>query len=268
MEINRSNILEIVNGLNIKAIKQYGQNFLSDPKYSSLIVESLNPSKEDIVLEIGPGLGSLTHFLIQKSDDVTAVDIDDRMIKFLSVQYEGSKNLRLVGADILRYDVSNYDMILGNLPYYITTDIIIYILLKAEKAKRLVFMVQKEAYPRFSSKVNEDGYGPISILISMLGNIKKITNVGAGAFYPNPHVDSLVFQIDIDLSKRTNETFVLYKFIKSLFLNKRKTILNNLSGYLKDKEKAEQILNKCEVPNNKRPEELSLEHFKNIFSNI
>lgn len=263
MEINESNINELVRKCGLNPNKSLGQNFLTNAKVSEQIAHEIDFESAKNVLEIGPGLGSVTHFL--SSLNLTAVDVDRRMIDFLKIQYEKNTNISLVLSDILRHDVSGYDKVVGNLPYYITTDIITYLLLNAKNANEMVFMIQREAFPRFAAKVNEYGYGPIAILLSLIGEVKKCFMVKASSFYPNPHVDSLVFKVNIDLDKRTQENFKIYKLAKNLFLNKRKTILNNLSMYTHDKAKASEILTELGIEFTKRPENISVEQYVGIF---
>ncbi len=263
MEINKSNVSEIVRKCGLNPNKNLGQNFLSEPDVCKRITSLISPKQEEKVLEIGPGLGSLTHYM--SSYDLTAVDIDDRMIDFLKVLYQDNSNIKFVRQDILKHDVSQYDYIIGNLPYYITTEVITNLILKANKAKKMVFMVQKEAFTRFSAKVNQDGYSPIAILISYLGIIKKEFLVGQSNFYPNPHVDSLVFSIEIDLNNRTSRNLGAYKLAKQLFLNKRKTIQNNLTNLIKSKEAAITCLNNLNIEPNTRPEQIEAHKYLEIY---
>ena len=125
MEINKSNIFEIVNKADLKPDKDYGQNFLVESQICERIVDALNLEEKDIVIEVGPGLGSLTHFLSMKKCNVSAIDIDRRMIDFLSVVYKDT-NVKIIENDIRKVDVSNYTKIVGNLPYNITTETIQY----------------------------------------------------------------------------------------------------------------------------------------------
>ena len=263
MEINKTNIQEIVKTLNLSPNKNLGQNFLIAPEISEKITSLISPNKNQKVLEIGPGLGSLTHFL--SSYDLTVVDIDYRMVDFLNTVYKDNSNIKVIKKDILRFDVSDFDFVVANLPYYITTDIITYLLLKAKKAQKFVFMVQKEAFSRFSAKCKEDGYGPISILVSYLGNAKKEFIVGQSNFYPNPHVDSLVFSIELNPENHNTRNLGAYKLAKTMFLNRRKTIFNNLSSFLKDKDSATNYLNELNVPLNKRPEELEPSFYLDLY---
>ena len=123
MEINRSNIFEIVNKADLKPDKDYGQNFLVEPQICERIVSALNIEKNDIVIEVGPGLGSMTHFLSNFDNEITVVDIDRRMVDFLNIVYQNS-NVKIVENDIRKVDVSNYTKVIGNLPYNITTETI------------------------------------------------------------------------------------------------------------------------------------------------
>ena len=138
MEINRSNILDIVNNSNAHPDKDYGQNFLVEPEVCKKIVNALDTQKDESVLEIGPGLGSLTHFLNEQTKNLTVVDIDERMIAFLKLIY---KDVNIVQNDIRKHAVSIYDKIIGNLPYNITSETIVYLLLNAIKAKKIVLMI-------------------------------------------------------------------------------------------------------------------------------
>lgn len=265
MEINKNTIFDIVKKCSLRPNRSLGQNFLIDPSVSSRIVDALNIAEEETILEIGPGLGTLTHYLSLKPNPIELVELDKTMVDFLEVVYKDFNNIKIIHKDILKVNVSSYDKIVGNLPYYITTDIIVYILLNAAKCRKLVFMVQKEAYPRFSAKVNEDGYGPTAILVSLLGEVKKVISVGANSFYPNPHIDSIVFEIEFDLGKKTKANYEIYRLAKALFANRRKTILNNLSSLIGSKDKALQMLNQLNIKETLRPENLSKQDYANLY---
>lgn len=265
MEINKKTILEIIQKSALHPNKGLGQNFLVDPAISSKIVNALEIKDGDKILEIGPGLGSLTHFLAATNNEIDVVEIDSKMVDFLNVIYEDAKNINVIHKDVLKIDFKEYDKIVGNLPYYITTEIITKILLGAEKCKKMIFMIQKEAFPRFFNKVNEPSYSPVGILISLLGDIKKICNVGGNSFYPNPHIDSIVFEISINPNMKTKSSFEIYRLAKSLFSNRRKTILNNLSMVLQDKEKAASLLAQLNIKDNLRPENLSTQDYINLY---
>ena len=257
MEINRSNVFEIANKADLKPDKDYGQNFLVEPQICEKIVAALNLEEKDTVIEIGPGLGSLTHFLSLEKSDVTVVDIDRRMVDFLKIVYKDS-NVKIIENDIRKVDISNYTKVVGNLPYNITTETIQYFLLNATKAEKMVFMIQSETLNHFVDTSGKE-YGPTSVLIHLLGNIQKLFTVKAGSFYPAPKCSSVVFAIDIDANKDRLKAINAFKISKQLFLNRRKTILNNLVNYLKDKDMANKVCDDLNINPLSRPEQLSPE---------
>ena len=263
MEINRDNVFEIINKAGLQPDKDYGQNYLLDVSICERIVNLLEINGSESTLEIGPGLGSLTHFIALHKCPITLVDIDQRMVDFLKVVY-AKDNINFVREDIRKHDVSIYDKIIGNLPYNITTETIVYLLENAQKAKKMVLMCQAEAFNRFNDLSGKE-YGPASILVHLLGRIKKELIVKPGSFYPSPKCSSIVFTISFTSDADRKLALEVYKMAKNLFLNRRKTIYNNLSNFLGDKAKAECILNELQISLNKRPEELSPEVFVNIY---
>ena len=254
MEINRSNITEIVNKADLRPDKDYGQNFLIEPQICERIVSSLDIQEKDSVIEVGPGLGSLTHFLSLYNNDITVVDIDKRMIDFLIIVYQNS-NIKIVENDIRKVDVSSYSKVIGNLPYNITTEAIQYFLLKASNAKRMVFMIQSETFNHFFD-VSGKEYGPTSVLIHLLGKIEKLFTVKPGSFYPVPKCNSTVFVIDINENVDRLKAIDAFKVAKQLFINRRKTIQNNLLTYLKNKDLAYEVCDKLHINPLSRPEQL------------
>ena len=260
MEINRGNILEIVNNSNARPDKDYGQNFLVEPQVCYRIVQSLDIHEGDKVLEIGPGLGSLTHFLEETKQSVDVVDIDERMIAFLKLVYGNSSNIRIIQNDIRRHDVSGYTKIIGNLPYNITTETIVYLLLNAKNVKKIVLMIQSDTFAHFFD-VSGKEYGPASVLLHLLGESKKLFQVKPGSFYPSPKCNSVVFSIDISPMCEVEEAKQVYSLAKNLFLNRRKTILNNLQNVIKNKDVAIQVLEQVNIPITQRPEEISSDKY-------
>ena len=257
MEINRSNIFEIINKASLQPDKDYGQNFLVEPEISNKIVQALKIDEKDSVIEVGPGLGSLTHFLSLTNARITVVDIDLRMTNFLKVVYQNN-DIEIIENDIRKVDVSRYDKVIGNLPYNITTEAIQYFLLNANNVKRMVFMIQSETYNHFSDTSGKE-YGPTSVLIHLLGNIEKLFSVKAGSFHPVPKCSSVVFAINIDATKNRESAIKAFKLAKQLFANRRKTILNNLVNYLKDRDAANKVCEDLKINPLARPEQLAPE---------
>ena len=260
MEINRSNIFEIVSKANLRPDKDYGQNFLVEPDIAKRIIDSLEINKEDSIIEVGPGLGSLTHFLSAYDNPIEIVDIDLRMTNFLKVVYQDSNNIKIVENDIRKTNVSKYTKVVGNLPYNITTETIQYFLINAINAKTMVFMIQSETYNHFSDVQGKE-YGPTSVLIHLLGNIEKIFTVKAGSFYPVPKCNSVVFAINIDTRVERNAAIRAFKIAKQLFANRRKTIQNNLLNYLKDKDAVISLCDDLSINPLLRPEQISPEMY-------
>ena len=267
MEINRSNIYDIVNNSNARPDKDYGQNFLVEPDICKRIVDSADLNPNERVLEIGPGLGSLTNFISQQNNNLTVVDIDERMIAFLKLIYKDGVNI--IQEDIRNHNVSGYQKIIGNLPYNITSETIVYLLMNAASAIKITLMVQSDAFPHFLDIQGKE-YGPSSVLLHLLGESKKLFQVKPGCFYPTPKCGSTVFEININPKCNLAEAKAVYGFTKRLFLNRRKTISNNLQNVVKDKELVNKILNECQIVLTKRPEEISpLDYLKlyRVYSN-
>ena len=265
MEINQKVLSQIFNDLGLKANKDLGQNFLTDPNVCEKISSSLEVNKEDTLLEVGGGLGSLTHFLNGRCDNFDVVDLDIRMCNFLESVYKNDINI--INDDVRNIELKKYTKIIGNLPYYITTELVTKFVLEAENCSQMVFMIQTEAVNRFID-VSGKEYGPASVLIHLLGDAKRLFSVKPGSFCPIPKCGSIVFRIDIKEKENRDKYLSVYKMAKVLFLNRRKTILNNLNNYLGDKEKSQKTLQNLNIPITKRPEELSPKQYLEIFDEI
>ena len=254
MEINRNNIIELVNEFMVKPDKDYGQNFLIDPNICKRIVDSIDINEGEKILEVGPGLGSLTHFFIDKKCEYQGIDIDKRMIEFLEFNYKYD-HISFVLNDIRKQDISSHDKIIGNLPYNITTETIVYLLINAKKCSKMVLMCQSETLSHFIDTKGKE-YGPVSILIHLLGEIKSLFVVKPGSFYPSPKCNSTVFEIELNSKNNREIALETYSLCKKLFINRRKTIQNNLNAFLKDKDKTIKVLNELGIPLTSRPEEI------------
>lgn len=262
MEINRSNVFEIVEKASLKPDKDYGQNFLVEPQLCERIVDALEIQDKDAVVEVGPGLGSLTYFLSLTNGDISVVDIDKRMVDFLNIVYKDS-GIKIIENDIRKVNVSKYNKVLGNLPYNITTETIQYFLVNAEKAQKMVFMIQSETFAHFYD-VSGKEYGPTSVLIHLLGKIERLFTVKPGSFYPAPKCNSVVFAINIDTRVNRISAIKAFNLAKQLFVNRRKTIQNNLLSYLKNKDMVNKLCNDLNINPLSRPEQLSPEIYLSI----
>ena len=251
--------------------KRYGQNFLQNEFIANKIVDSISPSKDDLIIEIGPGAGAITKRLKKYNSYLIAYEIDEDTKKYL-LPLEDAKT-KIIYKDFLETDLKQdissikYDniFIIGNLPYYITTPIIEKVIDSQIMPQSLTIMVQKEVGERFMASPHTKEYGYMTVLLNYWFNIEKITDVNKTEFYPMPKVDSMV----IKLSKKEAEK-IDYKKFKSILMSsfqfKRKTIYNNLKTY--NKEKLECILQKHNATLSSRAEELDLETFIDLSKNL
>ena len=257
--MNEKEYFEGVRSYTLLAKKEVGQNFLINPSTAKAIVDALAVQEGESVLEIGFGAGSLTYFLSKTKGKVEGIDIDEAMVAKLQKDFSYSDNLTLHQGNAMRFDYSSYDKIVGNLPYYITSGILENVLLGASKAKRAVFMIQKEASDRIFAKPGNKDYGPLSILFSLSGKAKRILFVPRSDFSPPPHIDSVVFAFDFNENR--GDLKKAYILVGKLFLNRRKTIFNNLKNIVKEGEIAKNILELHGISLNQRPEELTPEQY-------
>lgn len=258
--MNVNEYFEQIKSYKLLANKSLGQNFLVNPSMAEKIVSFLEINEEDNVLEIGAGLGSLSYFLAKTSGKSELIDVDERMVTYLTEQFKTTKNVTVKRQNVLKHDLSSFTKIVGNLPYYITSSIIEKILLEATNAKEIVLMTQKEVYP----KLLKGNKSPLSLFLNYVCDISSSIDVGRNNFLPVPHVDSVVFKLTPNEKIKNKENKDLYKLIKQLFLQRRKNILNNLTNFVKNKENSRKILDKLVIDINKRPEELSIEFYINL----
>jgi 16S rRNA (adenine1518-N6/adenine1519-N6)-dimethyltransferase len=245
---------------NSHAKKELGQNFLVNQKTIDEIINLINVKNNDKLLEIGPGLGALTNDLIGKTKNYTVVEYDAKFVDYLNRAY-GAKEIHIIKNNILKYKDYSANKIIGNLPYYITSDILLYIAVHFEHLEKAVCMIQKEAYERITAKKGTKEYNVLNIILEYVFNITKNMNVSKTSFFPMPQVDSVV----ITLEKREG---IEYNFIKPLltctramFLNRRKTIYNNLNSLVKNKDKTLDILKDLKLTPTARAEDLELNDF-------
>ena len=259
--LDKTKYFEEVKSYKFIANKSLGQNFLVDPNIAEKIVEKLDQNESDNTLEIGAGLGSLSYFLAQKDGHKTLIDVDEKMLMFLSEKFKNIKDLQVKRENILKSDLNGYTKIIGNLPYYITSGIIEHILLNAINAKKIVLMCQKEVYP----KLTKSNISPLSILLNYVSDISQPMNVSRNAFAPIPHVDSVVFELvpNPNIKNETNRD--VYRLIEKLFLHRRKNILNCLSSVCPTREEAKKVLLQCGFSENLRPEQFKIEDFQKLY---
>lgn len=253
--------------------KKYGQNFIVDKNIIHSIISKSSIDKETLVIEIGPGAGSLTSELGKVAGYVIAYEIDKEVKPILEKNIE--KNTEIIYDDFLKRNVwedlekYNYKKIyvVANLPYYITTPIIMKLIQDKLNIDKIVVMVQKEVGNRFKAKPNTKDYNSLSIFLNYYYTVEKLLDVSRNVFIPKPNVDSIV----VSLTKKANKIKVdneqiFFKLVKDAFKQKRKTLKNNLKGY--DLEKVEEILKRHNLNLNVRAEALSIEIFAEIANNL
>ncbi len=261
----------------ISANKNLGQNFLIENSVIQTIVDSANISKEDIVLEIGPGLGTLTKELLQKAKKVIAIELDEKMIQILTDRFCFYDNFELMNQDVLKVDLKkiiekeqaheNHVKIVANLPYYITTPIIMKLLEEKLPITSITVMVQKEVADRLTAIPGQKDTGAITYCVYYYTEPSKVMIVPSSFFLPAPKVDSEVIHLKIrkkpPVVLKSEEMF--FRIIKASFLQRRKTLANGLTnGGICSKNEAKQILEKMNLNENVRGENLTIEQFAQI----
>lgn len=266
----------------ISANKSLGQNFLIDDEVVNNIIESAKISKNDLVIEIGPGLGTLTARLLEKAGKVIAVELDTRMIEILKNRFEIYDNFELLNEDILKVNLKELILsnekeytqvkIVANLPYYITTPIIMKLLEDRLKIESITVMVQKEVADRIVEKPGDKESGAITYSVYYYSYPRKICFVSKECFIPSPEVDSEVIQLQIRKEPivKVKDEEMFFKVIKASFMQRRKTLLNGLinGGLISNKDEGKNILTKLEIPENIRGEKLTTEQFAQIADEI
>lgn len=255
----------------IVAKKSLGQNFLKDESIIQRIVEVSGANKQTDIIEIGPGLGAVTKYLVTEGKSLTAVEIDERLYENLENCFSGYDNFRLIKQDILKTDINSLitdnTIIVANLPYYITTPIITNILENRYKLKSMTVMVQHEVAKRICADEKSRDYGALSVLCNYYCNTEIQFIVDRFSFDPVPKVTSAVVKMDfLDEPKvKPDDEKEFFRVVKCAFSNRRKTFVNCLMGsYSFSREQANSILNACDINIMARGETLSLEDFKKI----
>ncbi|MCQ2752670.1 MAG: 16S rRNA (adenine(1518)-N(6)/adenine(1519)-N(6))-dimethyltransferase RsmA [Bacilli bacterium] len=246
------------------ANKELGQNYLTNPKIAEKMVELLDIKPTDNVLEVGAGFGALSVFLLDSHyKTITLNEVDPRAVSYLDDLVEHARRAYVVNKSALKLDAKSYNKVIGNLPYYITNDLLEHFFAKCD-AERYIFMVQKEVLNRLVCHENTADYGPLAILVNYLGEIKKEFDVGKENFLPTPHIASTVFSLN-KKAKQKIDKYQYLQFLKRMFLHRRKTIYNNLSLYLMNKEKAKKILDDLKISILTRPEQITPKTYLSIF---
>ena len=257
----------------IKFKKSLGQNFLSDKNLLNKIGEYAELTKDDNVLEIGAGAGTLTKVLASRAGHVLSYEIDKNLKDKLELLTHEYKNLNFIFDDFMRAETSeifkaqNFKVV-ANIPYYITTPIIFKLMQESARILTMIFMVQKEVAERFASKENCKDYGITSVVIQSVADVKLLKIVNKECFTPAPKVDSALVEIKINLNKfNIKDLDKFSKFVHCCFSMRRKTLVNNITkNYNLSKEKIINLLSLLEYNENVRPEQISVQNYVALFN--
>lgn len=270
----------ILNTYKIQANKSLGQNFLIDDCVIEKIIEASNIEKEDLIIEIGPGLGVLTERLLKKSNNVVVIELDKKMIEILQNRFCLNRNLEIINNDVLKVDLEkliknkkeqtniNKVKIVANLPYYISTPIIMKLLENRLEISEIIVMVQKEVAQRLGAETGKREAGAITYAVEYYAKATPIIDVPKESFIPSPKVESQVIKLEVRQNPKieVEDEKLLFNIIQKSFMQRRKTLSNALinNRILDSKEEVEKMFKTLEIPSNVRGENLTLEEFGKI----
>ena len=275
MEYSPKKMQQNLDEKNFRFKKNFGQNFIVDKNVIENIIKSADIDEETLVIEIGPGAGSLTTALVTKAKNVLCYEIDENLRPILNENLNDYSNVKIIFKDFLECDVKKdieefeYKKlyVVANLPYYITTPIINKIIDDKIDVEKIVIMVQKEVGDRFKANPGSKDYNSLSIFLKYYFDINKVLDVSRNVFLPKPNVDSIV----VEFVKKKDKLYVkneelFFKLVKDSFRQKRKTLRNNLKNY--DLDKIESVLRKYDMNLTTRAEQISIEIFADIANNL
>lgn len=269
------NTIEILQKYNFTFQKKFGQNFLIDTRVLERIIAQAEITKDDMVLEIGPGIGTMTQYLCENAREVVAVEIDNSLIPILEDTLSEYHNVTVINDDILKVDINKLVeehnagkpiKVVANLPYYITTPIIMGLFEKKVNVDSITVMVQKEVADRMKSGPGSKDYGALSLAVQYYSKPEIVANVPPNCFMPRPNVSSAVIRLKLydEMAVKVENENLLFRLIRASFNQRRKTLVNGIknSGELNyTKEQVVEALAKMGLNENIRGEALTLEQF-------
>lgn len=265
----------LLNKYKLKANKNLGQNFLINQQIIDDIVKVANVNEDDLIIEIGPGLGSLTSKLADNAKKVVAIELDQNMIEILKERFSLYKNVEIIHGDIMKVDLKEIIgeeknvKIVANLPYYITTPIVMKLLEENLKMKSITVMVQKEVGERFCAIPGGKEYGAITVSINYYSDPKIVLDVPKDNFNPIPEVDSCVVQLKLKKNHiELKDKKLFFRLIKIAFSQRRKNIGNSLTGIGMTKQEVKEMLEALSLDINLRAENLSINQYAQIANYI
>lgn len=277
-----STIKKVMGENGVTFSKGLGQNFLVNPTVCPRMADAVRESTDGKigVLEIGAGVGVLTKELLERCEKVVCVELDTRLFPVLDDTLSGYDNLTLINADILKVDLEKVIeehfegveiFVCANLPYYITSPVIMRLLEEKLPFKKIIVMVQKEAGDRLCAKVGTRESGAVTVAVNYYAKARKLFDVSRGSFMPSPNVDSCVIELDLTQKGdyKVKDEKLFFKMIKSAFAQRRKTILNSISsGMGIDKAKLSQAIENAGLSQTARAEALTMEELTDLSNKI
>ncbi len=274
-------IKKIVGKYKFKFSKSLGQNFLIDENIIFKIIDGAEISSDDNVVEIGPGIGTLTQYLSEAAKNVLAIEIDKNLIPILDETLSNYTNIEVVYGDVLQLDLNELIKskfpgervkVVANLPYYVTTPIIMKFLEEEAPVKDIVVMMQKEVADRLNAKPSTKDYGSLSVAVQYYCDTEIITKVPKTVFMPQPNVESTVIRLKVLDEPRVHihDPKIFFRVVRASFGKRRKTLLNSLSfsDLNLDKDVLREVLEKSNIDPNRRGESLDIDEFAVLSNNI
>ncbi|AZT89439.1 ribosomal RNA small subunit methyltransferase A [Caldicellulosiruptor changbaiensis] len=271
--ITISELLSLLEKYSLKPNKKLGQNFLIDENIVRKIVNLAKIDQKE-VLEIGAGPGTLTTFLSQKAKKVFAVEIDKKILNVLKEVCQNLLNVEIINEDFLKLNVKNLTnsqklCVVGNLPYYVTSQILFKLFEDRNYIESFTIMVQKEVAQRLLAKPGSKDYGILTVAMNFYCKVEDFFHVSKNVFFPRPEVDSTVLKVSFKEDIPDVDEKKFFKIVHACFSTRRKTILNSLSKSLEiEKAKLKSILEKASLQENLRAEDLSLDHFVRLYKEL
>lgn len=253
--------------------KKLGQHFLNNEFIAEKIVSFADIRKDDTVLEIGPGKGILTSILLKKAKKVIAVEIDDKLVRFLKKRFLDAQNLDLVHKDFLKYDLSPFSekiKVIGNLPYNIGTRIIKYMIDYKGIFSKMIFLLQKEVAERIAASPGKKSYGSLSIFMQLHYEVETLMNISPESFSPHPKIFSTLIKMKSkkQLPRQFDNPELFYKVVKLAFLHRRKKIKNNLRPLFTEQNDLKKVSREAGIDLEQRGEMLSIQEYLKLTHSI
>lgn len=269
MDLKDIKTQELVKKYNFKFSKSLGQNFLVDDSVLDDIVNGAEVNNEDFIIEIGPGVGTLTAQLLMKAKKVTSIELDNDLIPILEQELGEHKNFSLIHKDALKVDFNELIgdeksvKLVANLPYYVTTPIIVKLLKGGYNFKSLTIMIQKEVAERMAAEPGNKDYGALSLLVQYYCDTEIVRKVPPACFIPRPKVDSIVIRLEkLDKPRvEVQNEKLFFDIIRNSFNMRRKTLWNGVKNIGLSKEKLEEAFDEANIDIKRRGETLSIEEF-------